>query len=223
MWGPKPLIRSSLPLVDALLPRCRSRDLLALPALRPGTKAAAYCTMANDSETALRAGPRSIVPHDSIGHVEPAKPHGSRGFSLIELMMVGAIVALLALVAVPTYRDQVLRARIAEATADIKQIEQAIERYKTRFAGQLPASLADLKLNDVIDPWGYPYQYLSFAGLSSKGAMRKDHNLVPINTDYDLYSLGPDGASQPPLTATSSQDDVVRASNGRYVGLGKEY
>jgi general secretion pathway protein G len=147
----------------------------------------------------------------------------SQGFTLIEIMMVGAIVALLALVAVPAYQEQVLRARVGDATADIKQIEHAIERYKTRFAGQLPADPADFELDDVIDPWGNPYQYLSFAGLKGKGAMRKDHNLVPINTDYDLYSLGPDGASQPPLTASTSQDDVVRASNGRYVGLAKEY
>ena len=56
-----------------------------------------------------------------------------------------------------------------------------------------------------------------------KGNQRKDHNLVPINSDFDLYSMGKDGASAPPLTAASSQDDIIRANNGEYYGYGKDY
>jgi general secretion pathway protein G len=48
--------------------------------------------------------------------------------------------------------------------------------------------------------------------------MRKDRFLVPINTYYDLYSMGPDGQSQPPLTARVSRDDVIRANDGQYFG-----
>jgi general secretion pathway protein G len=147
---------------------------------------------------------------------------GASGFTLIELGMAVAIVALLAAIAIPAYQGHVFRVRVAEATSDIKQIEREIERFKTRSGG-LPASLADLDLEANEDPWGNPYQYLSFAGLTGSGAVRKDHNLVPINTDYDLYSLGPDGQSKLPLTAKVSQDDIVRASNGRFVGLAREY
>ena len=53
--------------------------------------------------------------------------------------------------------------------------------------------------------------------------MRKDRNLVPINTDYDLYSKGPDGASSPPLTARAGQDDIVRANDGAYIGVAADY
>jgi general secretion pathway protein G len=74
-----------------------------------------------------------------------------------------------------------------------------------------------------IDPWGHPYQYLSFSGLKGKGEMRKDKNLVPINSDYDLYSMGPDGESQTPLTAKASRDDIIRANNGGYVGIAENY
>ncbi len=42
--------------------------------------------------------------------------------------------------------------------------------------------------------------------------------MVPINSDYDLYSKGPDGASQGPLTAKASRDDIIRANNGRFIG-----
>ena len=55
------------------------------------------------------------------------------------------------------------------------------------------------------------------------GQMRRDHFLVPVNTDFDLYSLGKDGRSQSPFTAADSQDDIVRANNGLYVGLVSEY
>lgn len=58
---------------------------------------------------------------------------------------------------------------------------------------------------------------------TGNGKVRKDHNLVPLNTDYDLYSMGEDGASVSPLTAKASRDDIVRANNGRYVGLASDY
>lgn len=48
---------------------------------------------------------------------------------------------------------------------------------------------------------------------------RKDRFLVPINSDYDLYSVGPDGESAAPLTAAKSRDDIIRASDGAYVGV----
>jgi general secretion pathway protein G len=53
--------------------------------------------------------------------------------------------------------------------------------------------------------------------------MRKDRFLVPINTDYDLYSMGKDGRSSPPLTAKASRDDIIRANDGAYIGLASNY
>ena len=69
------------------------------------------------------------------------------------------------------------------------------------------------------DPWGHAYQYLNHATAKGKGAFRKDKRIVPINTDYDLYSMGKDGQSVAPLTAKASRDDIVRANDGRFVGL----
>ncbi|MCG6963484.1 MAG: prepilin-type cleavage/methylation domain-containing protein, partial [Acidobacteria bacterium] len=37
------------------------------------------------------------------------------------------------------------------------------------------------------------------------------------------YSMGPDGKSQPPLTAKASRDDIVRAGNGSFVGVAIDY
>ena len=53
--------------------------------------------------------------------------------------------------------------------------------------------------------------------------MRKDHKMVPVNSDFDLYSKGRDGKSQTPFTSKASRDDIVRANNGRYIGLVSGY
>ena len=46
---------------------------------------------------------------------------------------------------------------------------------------------------------------------------------MPINTDFDLYSVGADGRTAAPLTARFSHDDVVRANNGSFIGLAVNY
>ena len=75
----------------------------------------------------------------------------------------------------------------------------------------------------MLDPWGNAYVYLSFEGLRGLGRMRKDKNLVPVNSDFDLYSMGPDGRTALPFTAAASRDDIVRANDGGYVGKAENY
>jgi general secretion pathway protein G len=74
----------------------------------------------------------------------------------------------------------------------------------------------------MLDIWGNPYQYLRLDP-KDPGTPRKDKWIVPINSDYDLYSMGKDGKSTSPLTANSSRDDIIRASNGSYIGLAANY
>jgi len=47
--------------------------------------------------------------------------------------------------------------------------------------------------------------------------------MVPVNTDFDLYSMGKDGKSRAPFTAKASHDDIVRANDGKFIGLVSEY
>ena len=47
--------------------------------------------------------------------------------------------------------------------------------------------------------------------------------MVPLNTDYDLYSVGADGESSGPLSASKSKDDVIRALKGGYIGLASNF
>lgn len=143
------------------------------------------------------------------------------GLTLIELMIVIAIVGILASIAAMNFMSYIEKARIARAVAEIKSIEKSILAFKFS-EGRWPDNLSEAGAGGMIDPWGNPYQYMPVQG-SSPGKLRKDRSLVPINSDFDLYSMGRDGRSVTPLTAKASQDDVIRANNGGYVGLAKYY
>ena len=144
------------------------------------------------------------------------------GFTLIELMICIAIIATLAAIAIPNYIGFRKRAITIAAITDLKKIESIIIIYNVNY-GQFPKTLAQVNLSHMKDPWGNPYQYLRIDGDDVKGKMRKDHSLVPVNSDFDLYSTGPDGKSKPPFTAKDSRDDIVRAGDGGYFGKASEY
>ena len=64
----------------------------------------------------------------------------SRGFTLIELMIVVAVVAILAAIAFPSFMSQVRASRRAEAVSTLAQIQQAQERWRANcpcYAGSV--------------------------------------------------------------------------------------
>jgi general secretion pathway protein G len=149
------------------------------------------------------------------------------GITLMELMIVMAIIGTLATIAVPSYISYKEKARIAAAIAEIRIMEKQIKNYFIE-KNDYPENLSDLGKGIFIDPWGNPYRYLKIAGVDHSGKgktdkRRKDHFRVPVNSDYDLYSMGRDGESVAPFTAKKSQDDIVRANDGQFVGLASEY
>jgi general secretion pathway protein G len=154
----------------------------------------------------------------------PETLHGSTaGFSLVESVIAIAIIAVLAAIGVPNYLESVNTARIVSAMGDIKQMSTDISVWSIGNIGAYPESLDDVGFGGRLDPWGNPYQYLNVSDIKNHGKCRKDKNLVPLNSDYDLYSKGRDGRSVSPLTAKASRDDVIRASNGGFIGLGANY
>jgi general secretion pathway protein G len=137
------------------------------------------------------------------------------------LLIVLALIGILASIALVLYYNFTYQAQIARAVADIGVLSSEISTFESTHE-RLPNDLAEIGRATFLDPWGHPYEYLNFA-LGAVGQQRKDHALVPINTDFDLYSKGKDGVSQPPLTASASRDDIVRANDGQYIGLASGY
>jgi general secretion pathway protein G len=145
-----------------------------------------------------------------------------RALTLVELLLAIAILGVLSTLAYAGYQQYFEKARIAQAKVDIRGMEASLERYHVSNA-RFPETLAEAGLAGKLDPWQRPYQYLNVATAKKGDKVRKDHKLHPINTDYDLYSMGKDGQSNAPLTAKPSRDDVIRANNGAFLGLASDY
>ncbi len=110
---------------------------------------------------------------------------GSKGFTLIELMVVMVIIGLLAATVVPKFFGQVDKAMQQDAQAQIELLGQALDlyrlekhKYPTSDEG-LDAIKSYLKKSIPKDPWGNDFIYES-PGKEGRG--------------YDLISYGADNA-----------------------------
>ncbi|PLX83136.1 MAG: prepilin-type cleavage/methylation domain-containing protein [Desulfuromonas sp.] len=141
--------------------------------------------------------------------------HGEEGFSLVELIIVVAIMAVLAAIAVPSYNKLINRAKVTSATSTIKTIEWAVTAYFID-TGVYPNAIGDINFQNTLDPFGNNYVYVNVANVPASARTIAG---TPINIDFDIYSKGADGDSALSLLDPSSSDDIIRASEGSYMGL----
>jgi len=147
---------------------------------------------------------------------------GSQGFTIAELVLAIAIIAILGLLASSWYSSYVDKTRVYQAAVDIGGLQMAIKQYELNNS-VLPDDLTEVGQGTKLDPWGRPYVYVNLQGKNGKGAARKDHKLNPLNSDYDLYSVGKDGLTKPQITQKESLDDVIRAHDGAFIGLASNF
>jgi general secretion pathway protein G len=118
----------------------------------------------------------------------------SKGFTLLELLVVIVIIGLLAGYVAPRYFGQVGKSEVQVARAQLDSLEKALDQYRldTRHyptAEQGLDALVNKPTNEAswsgpylkkavpADPWGRPYVY----------------HVPGARGEYDLYSLGRDG------------------------------
>ena len=73
------------------------------------------------------------------------------------------------------------------------------------------------------DPCVNPYQYLNLEASKSLRKALKYKNLFPINSYFYLYSMRKYSASLSLLTSKPSRDDIVLASDSRFVCLSSDF
>ena len=147
------------------------------------------------------------------------KASASAGFTFIELLVVMAILMVLSSIALANYGDIKEIAKRSAQMEELRNIDKMIAGWVIE-RGSLPDSLNDLKPGGFVDKWGNPIVYGNFATETP----RKDvTGINQLNTDYDLYSKGSDGATDEMLSDTSCDDDVLRGASGSFVGLGALY
>jgi general secretion pathway protein G len=99
-----------------------------------------------NAKSKLKNNEKSGVRGSECGAVIPQSPirnPQSRGFTLIELMIVLAILGILLTIAQPNLRHALIKAREAVLKEDLFQIRDAIDQYYAD-SGKYPAQLTDL-------------------------------------------------------------------------------
>ncbi|MCK5386568.1 MAG: prepilin-type N-terminal cleavage/methylation domain-containing protein [Gammaproteobacteria bacterium] len=162
------------------------------------------------------------------------------GFSLLELIVATTIIGMITMISTSAYTGYIETTKISQTISQIRTLSLLIDNYALDN-DKYPESLSDIGNENLKDPWGNPYTYVNLKNNNNQddsehhsehhdggndtniSAARKDGNLVPINTNYDLCSSGKDGKSKAPLRAKDSHDDVIYANDGGYIGLASEF
>ncbi len=157
------------------------------------------------------------------------------GFTLMNLLATLIILSILLVFGVPLLADSGIdckdpdkrlgywtRARVANAVGKLGEVNLKVQMFELSH-DRYPTSMNELNLSDPNDPWGNPYVFLNHADVNGNGPKRKFHDAVPVNSYFDVYSMGPDGKTATPFTSMPGADDIVIANNGQYVGVACHY
>jgi general secretion pathway protein G len=151
-------------------------------------------------------------PVDSLG-VRQKDVATNKGFTLVELIMVIALIGILATMSVPLYNKYKENAKTAAAIADIGVLSNEVSAFILDRNNSKPSNLGEIGRANVLDPWKNPYEY------RATGVLTNEYGVVLLNENsFDLFSKGKDGDYSVDGSNPLSKDDVARMNDGTFVG-----
>lgn len=135
------------------------------------------------------------------------------GFTLIELMIVVAVIAILAAVAVPAYFDSIRKSRRADAIATLSRVQQAQERWRANcpcYAGSLTAANTGCPATDCATTSGLA---LVLGTSQYSFAMPVAPAIATPNT-YTIAATGLGGQASDRATGVSCTTLSITVTNG---------
>jgi general secretion pathway protein G len=152
-------------------------------------------------------------------HLDRQASADCAGFTLVELIVVVAIVMILALISIPAFTEYITMTKNKRSIADLNTIDKAITAYVIDKNTLPPTGtcLSDVGMGNMKDPWSRSYVYKNLGDADAEP--RQDRFFQQLNYDYDLFSTGIDGLSGPAFADAGSPDDLVRDNNGSYFSM----
>ena len=157
-----------------------------------------------------------------------------KGFTLIELMIVVAIIGILAAIAIPAYQDYTIRSQVTEGMTLAGDLKASIAEY-TAQVGEWPPSLVELGLGSGAVSTSKSGRYVEGVGVSN-GTINitygRDANaaidagtlsfqpLVNLNQDIVWVcgrALDPQGTSDTPAGGTTPSDPGLTSILDKYM------
>jgi type IV pilus assembly protein PilA len=140
-----------------------------------------------------------------------------KGFTLIELMIVVAIIGILAAIAIPAYQDYTIRSQVTEGLNLAASVKASVAEYYAQN-GVWPPTLTELGMDPANPPSGkYVSQILLDTGTINITYSAQPPFQANANIDTDVLSIRPMISGQ--NAATSNGDVVWNCGTHAVVGV----
>jgi len=140
-------------------------------------------------------------------------PSTSRGFSLIELLIVTAVIGLIAAIAIPNLVNAIQRARQSRTTADLRGLATGIGMYQQDYA-KFPLQGSLVPVTTIADDIA-PYM----GNVKGTDGWQRDLYYASGGDNYTLLSYGLNGVADTPWTIGPIHyfDDDIVIEGGAFI------